>query len=185
VSKLAETKSEDSYDERGDHPAYLPQPPPSPEDPIDADSDMILIDRTTPTSLSGGTKAEPDEELPDEPQDLRMPKVRLHAPIKEETEEERPHTAYSDSGDVAMVEEAQKVNMTRAPMPIPGTIPISLQPGMPVPYYFAAGLIPQQYVASFPLQIASTPPPGSSAPGHIDTKLHRHLHRAAPYHKVS
>lgn len=161
---------------------FMSQEPSSPEDLIESDPGMILMERTTPT------KSDKPSENADEPQDLSVHKFHMeHTTIKEEEEESHP------SSDTPMEEEEPaKPQQPKHTIPIPVSIPIAIQ-GLPFPYYFPSNLI-HPFAGSLPVQITTTPPRqqalspdirgGSSAPGYMDTKLHRHLHRTAPYHKV-
>nr|CAB3268020.1 zinc finger protein 704-like [Phallusia mammillata] len=186
VSKpsMSMNKNSPTIKEEAPTDSYMTPQPSSPEDLIDSDPGMILMERTTPTKAK---TSEQSDEISDEPQDLSTHKFHMeHTTIKEEAEDN-----HSSSTDAPMEEEvAAKPEQSKNTIPIPVTIPIAIHQGLPFPYYFP---IPAQYASSLPVQITTAPPRqqtfspdpsgGSSAPGYMDTKLHRHLHRAVPYHK--
>ncbi|XP_076819796.1 uncharacterized protein LOC143465394 [Clavelina lepadiformis] len=149
------------------------------DDPIEVDSGTILLQRSTPTP----TKHPKDEknnamDVSEEPQDLRMPKLHVEElSIKQ--------------GSPAILHQEPKENETKHVLPI--SIPV-LPQQIPLSYYLAPGFVRQPYAASLPgefrMQLANSSPHqspeiGSSAPGHMDSKIHRHLYRSVPYHKVS
>ena len=75
--------------------------------------------------------------------------------------------------------------------------PNAMPSQLPIPFYYPTSLFPSPYATSLPNELllrlanASFNPMsnpeilGSSAPGHIDSKMNRHFRRAAPYYKVT
>ena len=161
---------------------------------IESESGTILLPDSSSTLTSSKLEKsiKMEEDYPDEPQDLSVPKVR----VTEETTRPRSRpllsSSYTEMGKLDVVmenEEQQKLEPHVAlPMAMPVTIPQIL------PYYVRPGLFPHPFFGSLPAEfrvhLPSTPPilspeVGSSAPGVMDSKLHRYSHRAVPYQKVS
>ena len=182
----------------------------TPEQQSDDDTNMILINRSTPTPTKthSGMKSPPSKVASpdqDEPQDLTVPKIHfepLPVPAKtvneSEMQDETESSRRPDGADV------------RRPPHCPSSLPTTLpdKPDFKIsevpikfpllvsqfPYYLAPGLVQHPYVAAslptdfsavhFPRTPPDIAPIGAAAPGHTDSKLHRHLHRSVPYHKV-
>ena len=167
----------------------------TPEDVLDTDSGTILLQRSTPTptktNVPESTKMEEDSY--DEPQDLTMPKVVVEeASARPRSRSSQIPSSYSDVGklDVVMEHEEQPKPQHSNP-PVTMAMPIAIPP-LPISYIVPPGYFQHSFLRSLPAEfhLLTTPPPvrspdvGSSAPGVIDSKLHRYSHRAAPYHKV-
>ena len=166
----------------------------TPEDMIDTDSGTILLPESssTPTKSHQTKTVQMEEDYPDEPQDLSVPKVRVEEPARPRSRPSIP-SSYTDVGKLDVVMENEEQQKSQQPslaitMAMPITIPQIL------PYYVRPGLFPHPFFGSLPaefrLHLPSTPPIrspeiGSSAPGVMDSKLHRYSHRAVPYQKVT
>ena len=169
----------------------------TPEDVLDPGSEMILLQRSTPTPTKQQTpKSAKMEEDSDEPQDLSLPKVHI-----EETTSPRPRSrsshlssSYSDVGKLDVVMEQEEQQKSEPKVAITMAMPIAIQPRIPMSYYVSPNFFQPPFFASLPaefrVQLPTTSNPrvtevGSSAPGHIDSKMHRYSHRTAPYQKVN
>ena len=168
----------------------------TPEDALETDSGTILLQgsASTPTKPNPPSTEEMDD-ISDEPQDLSVPKVRLEeasAPRPRSRSSQIP-TSYSEVGKLDVVMEHEEQQKTNPQLPISMAMPITI-PQYPLSYYVpSAALYQSPFFGSLPaefrLRLPGTPPVlspeiGSSAPGVMDSKLHRYSHRAVPYQKV-
>ena len=160
-----------------------------PDDDPDTDHETILLQRSSPKhEMSESTDKE--DEVMDEPQDFSMKTLLAKEAEEREQEELRKQRIIEEE-----VARASKI-----PFVLPGQYGIPFQsnsntlapPQIPFPYFMPTPLFHHPYAASLPnelfLRLANAIKPlpssevlGSSAPGHIDSKLYRFSRRPAPY----
>lgn len=177
----------------------------TPEDVLDSGSEMILLQRSTPTPtkqplekmeedlakqpLQKGVKME--EEPCDEPQDLSLPKVYVEETLsRPRSRSATINPSFSDVKKLDVVMEQEEQQKSDPKVAITMAMPVSIQPQIPLSYYVAPNFFQPPFYGSLPAEFRVHLPAvrsaevGSSAPGHIDSKMHRYAHRTAPYQKV-
>merc|ERR1719259_1176046 len=153
------------------------------DDPSDDDVNMILINCRTPTPKSTTNR----EEVQEEPQDLRIPRLSVQKPPKDThqpMEEQQPSTSQPTSDVTAPVPFPVMLSRYHPYIFPHSVVRHPLATSLPPDFQFHLSPLQTPVMISKPRQAdISSSSLGHTSDGKISYRMHHH--RPSPYHKVS